>query len=330
MSRNAGAGGLTRMLRRLWDTSPALVAVSALNLGLLVFFLVGCVVDSRLVVGEPVWVKPAKFALSIPVYSLTLAWMLSFVEGRQRAVRIIGRVTAAMMVVELAIIALQAARGVRSHFNMTTVFDGVLFNVMAVGILVAWGAGCVTAWMLFRQRLEDGALAWSMRLGLLLSLIGAGLGGVMTQPSAAQLETLRQGLPAESGAHGVGVADGGSGLPVLGWSTEGGDLRVPHFLGLHAMQVLPLLAVWLGRSRVGRRLRARARVGLVWATALAYGGTVLVVTWQALRGEPLSSPGPATLGAMAALAGVTVLAVVGALLLPGRLGARSFTQSREA
>ena len=65
--------------------------------------------DSRLVIGAPVWIKPMKFAVSIILYTGTLAWMLSFVEGRPRLVRWIGGLTALGFIVELVAIFFQAA-----------------------------------------------------------------------------------------------------------------------------------------------------------------------------------------------------------------------------
>jgi hypothetical protein len=108
------------------------------------------------------------------------------------------------------------------------------------------------------------------------------------------------------GGHTVGAPDGGPGLPVTNWSLQAGDLRAPHFVGIHALQLLPLLA-WL----LGRRARGRGsgrQVGLVHVAGVAYLGLVVLLGWQALRGEPVTRPGAATLAA----AGVLLLAGVGA------------------
>ncbi len=81
----------------------------------------------------------------------------------------------------------------------------------------------------------------------------------------------------------MGAEDGGPGLPVVGWSTTGGDLRVAHFFGLHALQVMPLLGFLLGGLRAAW-LGVRHRLALVWAAGFAYLGLVLLLAWQALRG----------------------------------------------
>jgi hypothetical protein len=114
------------------------------------------------------------------------------------------------------------------------------------------------------------------------------------------------------GAHSVGVEDGGPGLPVTGWSTTGGDLRVPHFVGLHGLQALPLSGYLLVLFAPDW-IRTRHRVALVWTAGLSYLGLVGVLTWQALRGQPVSSPDARTLGALCAvllIAGMTASAAV--------------------
>jgi hypothetical protein len=106
----------------------------------------------------------------------------------------------------------------------------------------------------------------------------------MTRPTATQLADARlQGRITISGAHTVGAADGGPGLPGTGWSTRHGDLRVPHFVGLHALQVLPLLTVLLARRRWSDDRRVRA----ILVAAAAYSLLFAILLWQALSGQPL-------------------------------------------
>jgi len=125
----------------------------------------------------------------------------------------------------------------------------------------------------------------------------------------------------------MGVEDGGPGLPVTGWSTTGGDLRVAHFVGLHGLQELPLFGYLLALL-APEWLRMRHRVALVWLAGVSYLCLIGLLTWQALRGQPVISPNARTLGALLALllaAGTAVFAVVlqarrGRWRLPGRIG----------
>ena len=121
------------------------------------------------------------------------------------------------------------------------------------------------------------------------------------------------------GAHSVGVADGGPGVPVLGWSTVGGDLRVAHFVGLHALQILPFLG-WLltRRKSVFALLAANDRLALVWTGGLGYLGLVVLLTWQALRGQSVVNPDAKTIAAAsvvaASLAASTLITVARVLI----------------
>ena len=148
---------LAPRLRRLWATSPALVGTGAAHLALLGLFLLAGLLDGRLVTGQPVWLKPAKFAASIALYTLTLAWLLAHVEGHRRAVRAVGAVTSATLWVEILVIGAQAARGQASHFNTAHALDAALFSVMGVSILVAWLAGFAALGLLVSQRFADRA-----------------------------------------------------------------------------------------------------------------------------------------------------------------------------
>jgi hypothetical protein len=121
-----------------------------------------------------------------------------------------------------------------------------------------------------------------------------------------------------AGAHSVGVRDGGPGLPLVGWSTTGGDLRIGHFVGLHALQALPLLAILLTLlSRRVHRLTETTRIRLLIIVGVAYGVLTMLLTWQALRGQPLLRPDALSLAALAALA-VTTATATAVVLARGR------------
>ena len=283
---------------RLWRNDAPLTATAGVMLVALAGCVVGLLVDPRLVLGAPVWLKPAKFAVSIALYSLSLAWLFGYLPAFVRTRRIVGRLTAIALLLEMVIISGQAARGTTSHFNVSSPFNAALFALMGFAIVVQTLSTVAVAVALFRRRFEDPALGWSLRLGLVLTIAGAFIGGAMTRPTAVQVRMMQAGQQTASGSHTVGAPDGGRGMPVTGWSREHGDLRVPHFLGLHALQVLPLLALGLRRTR----LSTPKRVRLVVALAVSYATFVGILLWQALHGRPFIAPDVGTLEALGAWA----------------------------
>ncbi|MCY0949485.1 hypothetical protein [Streptomyces sp. H27-S2] len=227
-----------------------------------------------------------------------------------------GLVIVVAAVVEMAVIVGQVIRGRRSHFDNETPLDEALFSVMGTTVVVLWLGTLVLAVALWRRPLVDRSATWAIRLGSVIGLGGLALGFLMTSPTDAQLA--RQ-ITDTVGAHSVGVPDGGPHLPVTGWSATGGDLRIAHFVGMHALQPLPLLALALAfaAGRYGWALGDNARVRLILVSGAGYAGLVALTAWQALRGQALTSPDALTLGAAAALA-VVVAAGVLLVLRTGR------------
>lgn len=282
MPAREASGAGSRLLGRLWRGDRILTATAGLMLVALAGFAAGLWLDPRLITGAPAWMKPAKFALSTAVYMLTLAWIFSWLPAWRRTRRLVSWTTATVFVVEVAIIAFQAWRGTTSHFNVATRFDAALFAVMGAGIALQTLVSIAVAVVLWRQAFPDRALGWALRLGMTLTILGASTGGLMTRPTATQLADAKAGgTITVAGAHTVGALDGGPGLPVTGWSTRAGDVRVAHFIGIHALQALPLLALAV------RRRPARQRERLVLTGAAAYALLFAATLAQALAGRPL-------------------------------------------
>ena len=308
------------MVSRFWKSSAPLTATGLLMLIVLVGAVIGLAVDPRIITGAPAWLKPAKFAVSIAIYTFTLAWIFSLIPEWTRTRRIVGWTTAVMLVLEIVLISMQAFRGTTSHFNVATLFDAVVFSVMGAAIVVQTLSTVAVAVALWRHQFADRALGWALRLGMTMTIVGAMTGGLMTQPTSQHLDAARAGeRMTVAGAHTVGGPDGGPGLPGTGWSTVHGDIRVAHFLGLHALQALPIVALVLAR----RRIRHVARVRLTVTAAVSYMALFGILLSQALRGQPVLAPDALTIALLAvwAFGTAAVAAAVAVGLQPARRAA---------
>lgn len=246
-------------LWREWEgRQPLLFRTAAAHVALCVVFACLAMLDSTEITGLNRWIKPMKFTSSIAIYLGTMAWFWPVAIASETVKWRAARILAYTLIFEIVIIGGQAMRGVRSHFNIGTPMDGALFQMMGIAILInIFTAGAVLRWTF---RAAPSPYVWGIRLGLLCFIVFALEGGVMAQRLA----------------HSVGVPDGGPGLPVLNWSTTGGDLRVAHFLGMHALQILPA---------VGFLTRSMAAVAAAFAAWATLAGVAL---WRAMEGLPLA------------------------------------------
>jgi hypothetical protein len=300
----------------LFAAAPALTILGFIMAADLVFTICGLVVDRRVITGAPASLKPAKFALSTMIAAWSFAFCIASTRIWPRVTRALDIALAAGLAIEIALIDMQAARGTTSHFNVATPLDGAVWAVMGVSILCIWLAMLLLTVVLFRQPYASPAWGWSLRLGMVLALIGTGSGGLMTVPNSQQLaEAHVSGRLPTVGAHTVGAPDGGPGLPVTGWSADHGDLRVAHFLGMHGLQVVPLLAWWIGRRRIAGD--ERAQVKLIFAIAASYLALFGLILWQAFRGQSIARPDSLSLASFTVW---VVLTAVALILVRGKKG----------
>jgi hypothetical protein len=270
------------LFNHIKSTSPVLYYCGIAHLALFIILILVSVIDHRQLLGVNLWIKPIKFAISIAIYCLSWPLFLQYLPYGQLKRRF-ARFTAFALVFEMLAIGSQAARGELSHYNQSGVYGKVLFALMGVVIVSqtffalyigirffkvkAAGHNQVLPYSAFHN--DPGpnaaaispALLWAIRLGILISCFFALEGGVM----ASRL------------SHTVGAADGGVGVPILNWSRIARDLRISHFMGMHAMQIIPLFVVI-------RKLK-KARPAILFSAF--YFVLVSLLLINALMGRPL-------------------------------------------
>jgi len=227
--------------------------------------------DTRVLDDVAVWAKPAKFALSFIVHFGTLAIIVAALSEKSRrhlSIVVAGGVMAVAFLAEMAYIFFQAAQAEHSHFNFSTSFHQVMYAWMGVGAVLLVAMPIVVAWMARR----DSAIGPATRAGIWWGAL-----------ASFTLTIIVAGYLSEQSGHFVGLpSDPPRVLPVLGWSTEVGDLRPAHFLSLHVLQLLPMIGLWIDRT-------GRGSAAIIKFLAAAYALLTFSVLGQSLLGLPLIS-----------------------------------------
>ena len=145
-------------LDRAWTISRGLTVLTLLNVFILAASIIGRISDDTIVNGASVWDKPAKFALFFLAFGPALLWLFSHVETTKLIRRGLGAIGWSM-VLEIALIFSQSARGMASHFNTATALDSAIYRAMSVGVGIFALAGIITGVVLARKQLGTSALA---------------------------------------------------------------------------------------------------------------------------------------------------------------------------
>ncbi|MCI4650891.1 hypothetical protein [Phaeodactylibacter sp.] len=212
------------------------------------------------VLGTNAWYKPLKFALSIGIFSWTIAWFMSYLP-QDKSIQIMSWLIVLMLGFEILYIGIQAGRGQLSHYNLSTPIYGGLYVLMAFAATVVSFITLVLAIRFFQVPLPElpDYYIWSIRAGLILFFIFSLEGFVM----GANL------------SHTIGASSSGKVIPFLNWSREYGDPRVAHFVGMHALQVLPIASCYILKD-----------IRLTFGLVILYTLMAVYVLIQALYGHP--------------------------------------------
>jgi hypothetical protein len=218
------------------------------------------------VLGINATIKPMKFALSIWLFSWTMALILNYLDDI-RKVKTYSRVAVICMSFEQIAITSQALRGELSHFNNANTYGIILFAVMGVFILTItlWTAYIASIFIKQKKYPINPSIVLSIKIGLIYFVIFSLFGGYIS------------GLQ----GHTIGAADGTNGLLFLNWSTFFGDLRVAHFFGIHSLQIIPMLAIAANNYMIDKKV-----LPVVKTFSLIYLAFILFVMVQSLMGLP--------------------------------------------
>ncbi len=231
--------------------------------------MLGMMFDDRMLLDVSVWLKPLKFSLSAAIFIYTVGYYTNLYNYTKRKKNIINHVIAWTTLADILIIMTQGARGVKSHYNMDSLLDGLLFAAM--GILVSFSVLVMLIFLvdtLRRKPKVNYSVFSALLIAWISTLYGSYVGGQMLG---------QQG-------HNVGVPDGGDGMFLVNWSLEGGDLRIAHFLGLHAIQVMPIAAFFI-HKKMPNSPKLAGLLSVLFG--ISYLGIIALTFHQAKNGIPL-------------------------------------------
>ena len=225
-----------------------------------ILFLIFAKTTSTQVYGVNAWYKPFKFAFSTFTFAWAMAWYCSYLPDFN--IKLFNWTIIVLLGFEIVYIAIQASKGQLSHYNVSSSFYSAMYSLMALAASLVTIYTAYVGVLFFKHSFPElpNYYVWAIRLGIIVFVIfsfeGFAMGSRMN--------------------HSVGALNDNSNWFILGWSKTVGDLRVAHFVGMHALQLLPFLSFHVLKN-------------IKWTIGLSvlYGLLALMTLIQALQGKPL-------------------------------------------
>jgi hypothetical protein len=212
------------------------------------------------VYGVNAWYKPFKFAFSTVLFAWAMGWYCHYLPNFN--LKLFNWTVILLLGFEIFYIALQASKGQLSHYNLSTPIYSFLYSMMALAATAVTLYTSYVGILFFKTDFPElpSYYVWAIRFGIIFFVVFA-------------LEGFAMGSRLN---HSVGAINDNSNWLIVGWSKTVGDLRVAHFIGMHALQVLPILSYYLLKSN-------KWTIGL----SILYGLLALATLVQAMQGKPL-------------------------------------------
>lgn len=247
-------------IQQLKHRNDTLFYYGLLCLFLSIVFIILTKYSTTQVFNVSAWYKPFKFAFSTFLFAWAMAWYCYYLPNFN--ITIFNWSVIILLGFEIFYIALQASKGQLSHYNISTPIYSALYSLMA---LAATAVTLYTAYigiLFFRYDFPNlpNHYLWAIRFGIIIFVLFSFEGFAM----GSRLN------------HSVGALNDNSNWFIVGWSKTVGDLRISHFIGMHALQVLPILSYYILKN-------TKLTLGL----SVVYGLLALLTLIQALQGRPL-------------------------------------------
>jgi hypothetical protein len=209
------------------------------------------------------WYKPFKFAFSTFLFAWAMAWYCYYLPNFN--INSFNWTVIILLGFEIFYIAFQASKGQLSHYNLSTPVYAALYSMMALAATLVTLYTAYIGVLFFTNSFPElpNYYVWAIRLSIILFVVFSFEGFAM----GSKLN------------HSVGALNDNSNLFIIGWSKTVGDLRVSHFIGMHALQVLPILSYYVLKN-----------TKLTFGLSIIYGMLAIMTLIQALKGRPFIKP----------------------------------------
>lgn len=251
---------MIEFIQQLKNRNETLFYYGLICLLLSIVFIVLTRFTSTQVFNVNAWYKPFKFAFSTFLFAWAMAWYCHYLTDFN--IKLFNWSVIILLGFEIIYIAFQANKGQLSHYNISTPVYAALYSMMAIAATLVTLYTAYVGILFFINKFPDlpNYYLWAIRLGIIIFVIFSFEGFAM----GSRLN------------HSVGALNDNSNWFIVGWSKTVGDLRVSHFIGMHALQILPLLSYY-----------ALKNTKLTIGVSILYGMLALVTLIQALQGKPL-------------------------------------------